>query len=119
LREGGEELTFFLGDSNDIKHLIRKNGGIFPMVHDTYYIHCFYIEYDPKLPIYYNNNHKHLWKHMNREILNKSKLFEKIEIRWFTVGQIRRNLTEFRRFYQDIVKETILPNVDEIRDFIR
>lgn len=117
-REGGEELTFFLGDGNDIKEYVSKNGGVFPIVHDTYHFHLFYKPYDPKLPEYYNNNHRHLWKHMNKDILNKSKLFEKIEIQWFSINDIRRRIKEFRGFFQEKILY-VLSKLPEIEDFFK
>ena len=36
LREGGEELTGFLGDGKNIKTLIKKSGGTYNITHNTY-----------------------------------------------------------------------------------
>jgi 8-oxo-dGTP pyrophosphatase MutT (NUDIX family) len=118
LREGGEELTFFLGDGKELKKLIQKNGGFYSLVNGSYHIHLFYIEYDENLPKYYNANHTHLWKHMDPLVLNRSKLFEKAEIAWYTLNDIHRRMKEFRRFYQDIVKQTLLPDISSIHQFI-
>ena len=117
LREGGEELTFFLGDAKDLKKRIKKNGGVFPLVSGTYHIHIFYLEYDANLPVYYNANHKYLWERMDNRLLNKSKLFEKIEIQWYKVSDIREKIRGFRKFYQKIVLDTILSNLKEIHEF--
>ena len=58
LREGVEELTGFLGNKQDIRKLIKKNGGHYDVTFNSYNIHIFYMDYDPNLPKYYNNNHK-------------------------------------------------------------
>ena len=76
LREATEELTGFLGDGVDIKNHIKKNGGIFKIEHDNYHVHVFTMNYDENLPKYYNQNHAFLWKRMDKQLLNKTKLFE-------------------------------------------
>ena len=55
---------------------------------------------------------------MNRNVLNKTKLFEKIQIQWFTPRQMRSRLPEFRSFYQDIVKQ-ILSKEKDIKKYIK
>jgi 8-oxo-dGTP pyrophosphatase MutT (NUDIX family) len=120
LREGGEELTFFLGDARDIKKLIKKNGGHYYLLSEKYHMHLFYLEYDENLPQYYNANHKYLWKYMNPSAFaDNSTLFEKIEIKWWTVEDIQRNnMREFRHFYQTILQTTLLPDLYGIHSFI-
>ena len=61
LREGGEELTGFLGDGKQISKHIKKNGGTYNITHDTYHVHMFYIDYDENLPKYYNQNHQYMF----------------------------------------------------------
>jgi 8-oxo-dGTP pyrophosphatase MutT (NUDIX family) len=117
LREGGEELTGFLGDGIEIKKLIKKNGGIYKLVNKTYHIHMFFLEYDENLPKYYNQNHRFLWDRMNNTLLSETKLFEKIEIGWFSIDEIKRRKKEFRSFYQEIVDDILL-NIENIEKFI-
>ena len=62
----------------------------------------FFIEYDENLPKYFNQNHHFLWNNMDHDTLNKTKLFEKIEINWFSVDDMKKRRTEFRNFYQRI-----------------
>ena len=54
LREGAEELTGFLGNENDLKKIIRRNGGVYKITHDQikYHVHLFYLPYEPKLTEY-------------------------------------------------------------------
>lgn len=106
LREGGEELSGFLGGEKEIKNLLRN--GIYKLKHNTYHVHMFFYKYDENLPKYYNLNHSFLWKRMDNEILNKSKLFEKIEIKWFSIKEIKKNIKIFRKFYQEIVDKILL-----------
>lgn len=118
LREGGEELTGFLGDDTDIEKLIKRGGGFYKFVHDTYHIHIFLLEYDEKLPYYYNRNHDFLWKRMDNTYLSKTKLFEKVEIDWFTVQDIKKRIKEYRGFYQEIAGK-LIEEMPKIEAFLR
>jgi 8-oxo-dGTP pyrophosphatase MutT (NUDIX family) len=119
LREGGEEMTGFLGDGKSIEEMALKRGGFMTLVHDTYHIHLFYIDYDENLPKYYNNNHRFLWQRMNKYKLEKTRLFEKAEIEWFSVPNMKNRIGEFRNFYQTIVKDVLLEKVENIHLFAR
>ena len=118
LREGGEELTGFLGDAKNIHQLIKQAGGTYHIVHNDYNVHIFFIEYDENLPRYYNQNHRFLWERMNHTVLNESKLFEKIEIGWFSIADMKRRKREFRKFYQEIVA-LFLEEEENIYNFAR
>jgi 8-oxo-dGTP pyrophosphatase MutT (NUDIX family) len=117
LREGCEELTGFIGQSRDIERLIKKNGGFHKIVHNDYHVHLFFMEYDENLPKYYNFNHGFLWNRMDKKQLNDSRLFEKIEIDWFSLSELKRRKKEFRNFYQEIV-DVFLRDAENIRRFI-
>jgi 8-oxo-dGTP pyrophosphatase MutT (NUDIX family) len=116
LREGGEELTGFLGDDKILKSLIKKNGGTYNITHNKYYVHMFFLKYDENLPKYYNQNHRFLWERMDKSTLNKSKLFEKIEIKWFSIEDVKKHKKEFRHFYQEIV-DLFLNDLENIEEF--
>ena len=119
LRECAEELSFFLGDANTIDKLIHKNGGVykFQSVGTDYHIHIFFLEYDENLPKYYNANHLHLWDKMDKNVLNNSKFFEKIEIQWMTCSSIKHKIKDFRSFYQNIILD-VLTQKSNIKKFI-
>jgi len=119
LREGSEELTGFFGDKKQLRKLIKKNGGFYPITIGTYHIHVFQMDYDEKLPLYYNNNHRFLWNNMNKKILNDSKYFEKIEINWFSVSQIKERRNEFRSFYREFLDEIVSHHEKKIVRFIK
>ena len=55
---------------------------------------------------------------MDTQLLNETKLFEKIEIQWFSTKAMKTQLREFRPFYREIVKK-ILSNTSSIESFIR
>jgi hypothetical protein len=115
MREGGEELTGFLGDATSLKKHIHKHGGIYKInYNDQYYIHVIYIPYDENLPKYYNQNHHFLWDRMNHKLLKKTKLFEKIEIGWFSTHQAKQNRHKFRYFYREIL-DKIIQQIPKIR----
>ena len=118
LREGSEELTGFLGDKKELRKLIKKNGGHHVISIGTYHIHMFHLPYDEKLPLYYNKNHMFLWNKMNKKLLNDSKLFEKIEIQWFTIKQMKDRIKEFREFYKEFVYH-LIDNEAKIKMFIK
>lgn len=86
----------------------------------AYNIHIIEVPYDPLLPQYFNNMHAFLWEKMGAAKLGPTRLFEKCEIRWFSAGEIRRRLGEFRPFYRDILREHVLSarGAAAIRDFI-
>lgn len=119
LREGGEELTGFLGNEFQLEKHIKKHGGVFHLSYkDNYHVHLFHLEYDDKLPIYYNQNHEFLWKRMDKRYLSKTMLFEKINIKWFSIPEIKRKIKSFRPFYQDIIK-MVIKNEKKIRTFLK
>lgn len=119
LREGGEELTGFLGDDKDIETLIKSGGGFYKSVHgESYNIHIFLLDYDEHLPVYFNRNRNFLMKRMDNAYLSKTKLFEKAEIGWFTVQDMRKRIKEYRSFYQEFVLE-LLDEMPKIEAFLR
>ena len=122
-REGAEELTGFLGEKNNIKQLLAKHG-TFNIDYDsgdkygTYRCHICPVDYDEYLTMYYNNNQRFLQKHLNKNVIRDTKIFEKVEIKWFSFEDIRRNKSHFRKFYQNIV-DLILENKPQIEEFIK
>jgi 8-oxo-dGTP pyrophosphatase MutT (NUDIX family) len=118
LREGSEELTGFLGNKKELRKLIKKNGGVYHVLIGTYHVHMFHLPYDENLPKYYNQNHMFLWNRMDKHMLNDSKLFEKIEIQWFTLKDMKRRRSEFREFYRKMVDHFI--NIeDDLKKFLQ
>ena len=66
---------------------------------------------------YYNNNHAYLWQRMNKRMLNNTKMFEKIEIQWFSLSQLRKKRNSFRNFYRKIVDmllEEVMVNSEQV-----
>ena len=124
-REGSEELTGFLGSSNDIAVMLKTKGGAYTIdytdksgKYGTYRTHIFPLTYDPMLPHYYNNNQRFLQKHLSPEIIKSTKIFEKAEIRWICIDELKKMRKQFRSFFQHIIDE-ILANKSEITRFIK
>jgi hypothetical protein len=122
LREGSEETSGFLGGPKELDQLIKKNGGHIKYTHDNdgsnYHIHLFRLDYDEKLLKYYNANHKYLYEKLNHKMLQKTKVFEKIELKWFSIDMMKKQRNSFRNFYRNIVDQLILKQT-EIESFIK
>jgi hypothetical protein len=123
IREGGEELTGFLGSDNDVKKMLKKHGTYNIDYTDknskfsTYRMHIFPMEYDELLPFYYNNNQRFLQKRLDSKVIKKSKIFEKEEIKWVCVDDIMKMRPKFRSYFQNIV-DMIHAQKNEIKKFI-
>jgi 8-oxo-dGTP pyrophosphatase MutT (NUDIX family) len=121
IREGGEEMTGFLGSSADIKKLLNKYGtyniDYKSEGYTTYRCHIFPMNYDDKLPFYYNNNQQFLQKRLDQKVIRDTKIFEKTQIKWFAFDEIKKDIKQFRSFYQNIV-HLILGNKNAIEGFV-
>jgi 8-oxo-dGTP pyrophosphatase MutT (NUDIX family) len=121
IREAGEELTGFLGNDHDIRKLLRKHGtyniDYASDGHKPYRMHIFPFAYDEYLPFYYNNNQRFLQKRLDQNVIKNSKIFEKAEIRWICVDDLKKMRPQFRSYFQNIV-DMILHEKDSIKKFI-
>ena len=117
VREGTEELTGFLGSTSDLERKIKRTG-TFNIDWNTYRTHILPMEYDEYLPFYYNNNQRFLQKRLDPKIIEKSKIFEKAEIRWFSIDEIKKRKVPFRNYYKNIV-DLLIKNELAINKFVR
>ena len=121
IREGGEELTGFLGNDSDIRKMLHKYGTYIinykSKGYDTYRCHIFPMEYDHLLPHYYNNNQQFLQKRLDPKIIRDTKIFEKTQIKWFSFNDMKHQRNNFRSFYKNIV-DLLLENKTQIEGFI-
>ena len=122
IREGTEELTGFLGSPDHLKKMLKKYG-TFTIDYNsegysTYRSHLFPYPYDEMLPYYYNNNQRFLQKHLDANIIKKTKIFEKQEIQWICIDDIMKRKKEFRSYFQNII-EMIYREKDQIYTFLR
>ena len=117
IREGGEELTGFLGSDDDLKRMLKR--GTYNIDgSNKYRMFLFYMPYDETLPHYYNNNQRFLQKHLDVSIIRDTKIFEKTQIKWFCIDDLKKNRKQFRHFYQNII-DLIITDKDSIDIFIR
>jgi hypothetical protein len=121
IREGGEELTGFLGSDYNLYKMLKINGtyniDYKSDGHSNYRMHIFKMDYDQLLPYYYNNNQRFLQKRLDVAIIKKTKIFEKAEIRWVCVDELPKMRKEFRSYFQNIV-DIICEQQQKIRTFI-
>lgn len=118
-REGGEELTGFLGSGQHIKQQLMKSGTYnIDSPANKYRTHIFPMKYDPYLERYYNNNQMFIQKHLDPGIIKSSRIFEKAEIRWICVDDLSKMRPQFRHFYVNVINQ-ILEQKDEIAKFIK
>ena len=123
VREGGEEMTGFLGSSEDIKRLLKRYGTFnldfkSDNGYGTYRCHIFPMEYDEYLPHYYNNNQRFLQKRLPASIIRDTKIFEKTQIKWFDINELAKRRSEFRGFYRNII-DLIVENKTELEKFAK
>ena len=118
-REGGEELTGFLGTGAQIKQMLKTAGTYVVNHSDTKYTtHIFPMKYDPYLEKYYNNNQQFIQAHLDPVVIQSSKIFEKAEIRWICVDDLKKMRPNFRHFYVNIIDQ-IIENQKDITAFVR
>jgi len=67
---------------------------------------------------YFNNNHKFVEKHLNKDVINNSKIFEKCEIKWICIDDLIKLKKTFRYHFQQI-NYKIYDKREEIYKFIK
>jgi 8-oxo-dGTP pyrophosphatase MutT (NUDIX family) len=121
VREAGEEFTGFLGNDADIRKMLKAHGTYDidhkTDGHKTYRMHIFPFEYNEWLPFYYNNNQRFLQKRLPEKVFKTTKIFEKAEIRWVCVDDLKKMRPQFRSYFQNIV-DMMLNQKDSINSFI-
>ena len=118
IREGTEEMTGFLGTEKEVKKLLKNPLVIHSANEHKYDTFLFPISYDLKLVEYYNNNQKFLQQRLSPNYIRKSKLFEKCEIKWFTLEEMKQKHSQLRSFFKPTF-EYLINHEREIYSFIR
>jgi 8-oxo-dGTP pyrophosphatase MutT (NUDIX family) len=120
IREGGEELHGFLGNKKVLSNHLKKKK-YFKCEFDNYTIYIILIDYDEKLPVYYNNHYNFLFNHIGKKemntIVHKHHIFEKQKINWFTEKEITTKNKMFRCWYRPLIKMVLKQKKDIIRFF--
>jgi 8-oxo-dGTP pyrophosphatase MutT (NUDIX family) len=110
LREGYEETSGFLNPKELVKH------GIYKLLHNTYHIHIVKLNYDANLPLYFNRMATFI--HDKQPRLLDTVLFEKSELKWFSIDDMVCHRNVFRHFYRDIV-DLLVQHQKQILLFLR
>lgn len=112
-REGSEELNGLLGSQSQLKKIAVKHK-VTELKYESYTTIVFKTDYDDKLEDYYRNNYRFFEKYLPSAKKNPDNgLLEKAEIKWFTFAELRKNKSNFRKFYQHMV-DVILAHEKEI-----
>lgn len=106
-REGAEELSGFLGSKYKIASLLRKKKMKMETDNKQYTTYVVPIQFDESLPTYFNNQISFLDTYVKDDRLNKTTMYEKEQIKWFSCNMLRANKKKFREFYQEIVGKIV------------
>ena len=113
IREGGEELNGILGLDNNLYKKVAETM-ISPVEYNKYTSFLFNVDYDINLINTFKNNNNFAEIYLNNVIDQKNNgLFEKSEIKWFTINDLNNNIDNFRWHYRPVVK-TIIENEKNI-----
>lgn len=117
IREGGEELNGILGLDNDLYKKVTESM-ISPVEFNKYTSFLFSLDYDKKLVQTFKNNNEFAEIYLH-DLINKKHngLFEKSEIKWFTVNEMKNNIKLFRPHYIPIIN-TIIYHEQIIRNSV-
>tara|TARA_Y100000816_G_C25734455_1_gene386690 strand:+ start:48 stop:572 length:525 start_codon:yes stop_codon:yes gene_type:complete len=116
IREGCEELNGFLGTEDELETMVRKNSIMQigfeerqkkskKLIYTTF---LFNVKYDKNLPYYFNNVNKFAEIHLHDKVNNyHNGLFEKNEINWFTISELKEKKINLRPWYKPFIESVI------------
>lgn len=116
VREGAEELNGFFGNKRDFRALLLKNQ-ILKLTYDTRITHLMRVDYDERLPFYFNNNYRFIKETANLRAIAahpENGYFEKSHVRWFTLADLKRERGAFREYFRNFL-DMIRYHAPEIR----
>jgi hypothetical protein len=102
VREGAEELNGFYGNKRDFRALLSKNQ-VLKLTYDTRVTHLMRVDYDERLPFYFNNNYRFIKETANLRSIAahpENGYFEKSHVRWFTLDDLKRERGAFREYFR-------------------
>jgi hypothetical protein len=117
-REGAEELSGFLGNQKKIRSLLNKKKLVIKTDDKNYNTFIVPIEYDENLPKYFNNQISFINGYVGNYKLNNTTMYEKQEIKWYTLNMLQTHKKKFRPFYQEVVGK-ILKNKSAIQHLVK
>jgi hypothetical protein len=71
--------------------------------------HLYGVKYDENLPQYFNNNFKCVEK-IRPDILEQEGIYEKRQMMWMSIDDLKLKKNEFRKFYANEFIPTIIEN---------
>ena len=116
VREGAEELNGFFGNKHDFRALLLKNQ-LLKLTYDTRVTHLMRVDYDERLPFYFNNNYRFIKETSNLRAIAAhpdNGYFEKSHVRWFTLEDLKRERGAFREYFRNFL-DMIQYRAPEIR----
>jgi hypothetical protein len=116
VREGAEELNGFYGNKRDFRALLLKNQ-VLKLTYDTRVTYLMRVDYDDRLPFYFNNNYRFIKETANLRSIAahpENGYFEKSHVRWFTLDDLKRERGAFREYFRAFL-DMIAYRAPEIR----
>ena len=120
VREGAEELNGFYGNKRDFRALLLKNQ-ILKLTYDTRVTQLMRVDYDERLPLYFNNNYRFIKETANLRTIAahpENGYFEKSHVRWFTLEDLKRERGAFREYFRAFL-DMIQYRAPEIRRLLQ
>jgi len=105
VREGAEELNGFFGNKRDFRALLLKNQ-LLKLTYDTRVTYLMRVDYDERLPFYFNNNYRFIKETSNLRAIAahpENGYFEKSHVRWFTLADLKRERGAFREYFRNFL----------------
>lgn len=102
IREGTEELNGFLGTETEMRHLVKENTvSVFETKTPVYRSYLVKIPFNSELPKYFKGNFKLMNRRLKNEVGKHNGLFEKSEVKWFTLKELK-HLRMRKYFYYHV-----------------
>lgn len=117
-REGAEEMSGFLGNTNKIAKLLKKRIVKCQTKDKKYTSYVVPVPYDTSLPQYFNNQIGFLNNYVKKSNLHGTTMYEKQELKWFSVNMIKHHRKKFRYFFGEVLDELLL-QLSEIKQKLK
>jgi len=124
IREFTEETTGVFGSKSQLKKYVNKIGTFHidyqspSKRYSTYRTYILPIQYNTDIVECYNNNHNFLKEKLPTKLYKTAKYLEKSQMKWFSLNEIKKHPTLFRKYYRDILK-LLLQNSSPITEFVK
>jgi hypothetical protein len=90
---------------------------VLKLTYDTRVTHLMRVDYDDRLPFYFNNNYRFIKETANLRSIAahpENGYFEKSHVRWFTLDDLKRERGAFREYFRAFL-DMIAYRAPEIR----